>query len=72
MVLCGHCFYRTPEGECTCPKLYEKGGSPQEEPERSPDHLVYWVGGSGGFWVGEAFGCVHGVNKKQIHFYGAS
>jgi len=58
---CKDCKFRDKFGNCTNDeKLHENDYRKQTEEQKS-DNLIYCYFESGGFWVGEYFGCIHWV-----------
>lgn len=68
--VCGTCLYRDKTGHCQNEKLSEEDLG-QTETEKV-DMLIYDYNESGGFWVGERFGCIHhtptrrGMKNEQL------
>jgi len=54
--LCMSCKHRDTNGYCRNEKLAEERGQSDKEKD---DMLIYDYNESGGFWVGEQFGCIH-------------
>jgi hypothetical protein len=53
---CATCSFRNASGYCTSGKLADNWG--QQDSDKA-DMALYDFNESGGFWVGEKFGCVH-------------
>jgi len=64
-VLIGHCrdcAWRDSAGECiNNDKIHEDDFEARSE---TSDHLIYSYDESGGFWVGQNFGCIHWKPKS--------
>jgi len=64
--ICKNCSWRDATGHCNnTDKIFESDYYSLEKDKSKDDYLEYSFDESGGFYVGENFGCIHFKNKEK-------